>query len=335
MKKLIYLSLIVYGGFSACKPDAGLQDENQYYLEIPKGFPAPVIPADNAMTKRRVALGKKLFFDPILSLDSSISCGSCHSPSLAFSDTNKFSIGVQNRIGERNASSLSNVAYQQSFFWDGGVPSLEQQAIAPIENHLEMAFNLPELIKRLSKHNVYPNLFQQAYGRQVDVFSLVRALACYERTLISGNSAYDKFLYGDSLALTTAQGRGFEIFTGEKGECFHCHAEFNFTDGSFKNNGLYDVYADSGRARISAKSSDVGKFKVPSLRNVELSAPYMHDGSLRDLQAVVKHYNSGGKNHPNKSILIKPLNLNAQEQSDLVEFLKALTDKDFIEKNRN
>ncbi|HRC33482.1 MAG TPA: cytochrome-c peroxidase, partial [Bacteroidia bacterium] len=166
------------------------------------------------------------------------------------------------------------------------------------------------------------------YKMPPSVYTLTRAIACYERSLFSGESRYDEYLYEkNTAALTPSEINGMNIFFGEQGECFHCHGEFNFTDYSFKNNGLYLNYADSGRARITALPSDVGKFKVPSLRNIELTAPYMHDGSLATLTDVIEHYNSGGKAHPNKSGLIQPLNLSAQEKQDIINFLNALTDK--------
>lgn len=297
-------------------------------LQIPKGFPYPLIPSDNQPTQNRIDLGKKIFFDPILSRDSSISCSSCHHTDKKFTDGLQFSIGIDSNHTTRNSMTILNTAYQPSMFWDGGVPTLEQQVLAPIANPLEMDFDINMVVARMNNHADYPALFQKAYHLPPTVYTLTRAIACYERTLFTGKSRYDDYLYNNNTqALNASELNGNNIFFGEKGECFHCHGEYNFTDYSFKNNGLYLFYADSGRARITLSQSDVGKFKVPSLRNIELTAPYMHDGSKATLEDVVDHYNSGGQPHPNKSGLIQPLNLTIQEKQDLVNFLKTLTDK--------
>lgn len=297
-------------------------------LAVPKGFPYPDIPVDNLPTQNRIDLGRKLFFDPILSRDSTISCSSCHHSDLYFTDGLPLSLGIDSKHAFRNAPSLINVAYQPYMFWDGGVPTIEQQVLAPISNPLEMDFDVNAVIERLKQHAEYVTLFKKAYNQEPTVFALTRAIANYERTLFSGRSAYDEFqYYGNASALSASSLNGKNIFFGEKGECFHCHNEYNFTDNSFKNNGLYLQYADSGRARITLLPSDVGKFKVPSLRNIAMTAPYMHDGSIATLSDVIEHYNSGGKPHPNKSGLIKPLNLTEQEKEDLLNFLLSLTDQ--------
>jgi cytochrome c peroxidase len=283
---------------------------------------------DNQFTKNRIDLGKKLFFDPILSRDGTISCASCHEENRFFTDNLPISIGIEGRMGIRNSPSLINVAYQPNMFWDGGNPTLEQQILAPIVSHFEMDFDVNKVVDRLKKHTEYSALFQKAYNQAPSVFSLTRAIACYERTLIGGTSRYDKYIQKiDTLALNRSEKNGMSIFFGENGECFHCHQGFNFTDYSFRNNGLYITYPDSGRARITELPQDVGKFKVPSLRNIEKTAPYMHDGSLNTLEEVINHYESGGAKHPNKSPIIQPLKLSKQEKIDLVNFLKSLTDE--------
>lgn len=297
-------------------------------LPVPKAFLYPEIPADNQPTKNRIELGRMLFFDPILSRDSSVSCSSCHQTDKFFTDNLKVSVGIEGRKGTRNAPSLINVAYQPSLFWDGGNPTLEQQVIAPIHNHDEFDFDVNALVAKLKTHAVYADLFQQAYDQEPGVYSLTRAIACFERTLLKANSCYDAYTQnGDVNALTASEIRGKNIFFSETGECFHCHQGAMFTDYSFRNNGLYAHYADSGRSRITQELSDIGKFKVPSLRNAAMTAPYMHDGSLETLEAVIEHYSSGGAKHPNKSPIIQPLNLNAQQKEDLVNFIKSLTDK--------
>lgn len=327
MKNIWIAAFTLTLAVSSCnkeKPDAG---NEVITLQVPKGFPYPNIPAENQPTKYRVELGKKLFFDPILSRDSTIACGACHLPDKYFTDGLPLSKGIDNRTAKRNAPSLLNIAYQTSMFWDGGVPTIEQQVLAPIENHNEMDFNVNMVVKRLQQNADYPGLFKQAYDAEPSVYTLTRAIACYERTLFSGKSKYDEYqYYNNPVALNASEINGMNIFFGERGECFHCHSEYNFTDNTFKNNGLYLNYPDSGRAIITQNVNDIGKFKVPSLRNVAMTAPYMHDGSLATLEDVVEHYNSGGQPHPNKSGLLRPMNLTAEEKTDLVNFLKALTD---------
>jgi len=297
-------------------------------LSLPLGFPYPIIPNDNLPTQNRIRLGRMLFFDPILSRDSTVSCESCHHENNVFSDTLRVSIGIEGRKGTRNTPSLVNIAYQPVFFWDGGVPSLEQQVLAPFDAHAEFDFDINKVALLLNNHPAYPALFQKAYNRLPDVYSITRAIACFERTLYGGTSKYDSYVYkGDSSALTISEIRGMKIFFGENGECFHCHQGFNFTDYSFRNNGLYSVYPDSGRAMITLSASDLGKFKVPSLRNIEKTAPYMHDGSFPTLEKVVQHYVEGGRRHRNKDRLIQPLALSKVEQQDLINFLKSLSDQ--------
>ena len=296
-------------------------------LQIPHGFPYPQIPPDNQPTKKRIALGKRLFSDPILSRDSTISCATCHVPGTYFVDGLPKSKGINGRTAFRNAPTLINCAYLPRIMWDGGVPTLEQQVLAPISNPLEMDFDANKAVARLTAHPAYPNLFRRAYGRPPSIYTLTRAIACYERTLFSGSSRFDEFLYHKNASiLSSSEKRGMSLFFGERGECFHCHGEFNFTDYSFKNNGLYPVYPDSGRARITLKNGDLGMFRVPSLRNVARTAPYMHDGSLATLHSVIDHYNRGGEAHFNKSGLLKPMHLTESEIQDLVAFLNALTE---------
>ena len=324
-------TILIYAGIlmllAACSKQ-GIDGNSVIRMTVPKGFPYPTIPADNQPTDNRIALGKKLFFDPVLSRDSTISCSSCHHTDKYFTDALAVSIGIDGRTGTRNAPSLINVAWQKTMFWDGGVPTLEQQVLSPIEAHAEMDYDVNEVVKRLTASPEYVKLTQLAYGKAPSPFTLTRAIACYERTLIGTRSKFDDYQYYNSTtALNASETRGMNIFFGEKGECFHCHNEYNFTIDDYRNNGLYAHYADSGRARITLLPDDVGKFKVPSLRNVGVTPPYMHDGSLPTLEAVVTHYNNGGQNHPNKSPFIKPLLLTTNEQQDLVNFLKALTDQ--------
>jgi len=315
--------------FSACKKNKEPKDI-AYVLDIPAGFPQMDIPTDNELTVKRVELGKKLFYDPQLSLDATVSCASCHFPDNAFSDVVALSRGVANKTGFRNSPTLANVGYHNSFFKDGGIPTLELQVLAPIEDHREMDFNVKDAVERLSDNAEYQELAKLAYGRAFDAFVLTRAIAAFERTLISGNSRYDQYVsQGDSSALNQSELRGMYLFFSAKTNCSACHSTYLFSDLSFRNNGLYQTYADTGRMRITMAEIDRGKFKVATLRNINLSAPYMHDGSLNTLKEVIEHYNLGGKNHVNKDVLIKPLNLGEEEKTDLINFLKALTDTDF------
>ncbi len=306
-------------------------DPDIYILQVPMGFPAPAIPADNALTQARVTLGKRLFYDPGLSADSTRSCGSCHAQHLAFSDSTAVSIGIAARSGTRNTPTLANVAYQKRLLREGGVPTLEMQVLVPIQEHNEFDFNILLVAERLKKIPEYVELSAKAYDRELDPFVLTRAIAAFERTLLSGNSPYDQYAYqGKNTALSAAEKRGLALFQSDRLNCAKCHEGFLFTNQTYTNNGLYEVYPDSGRIRLTGLESDRGVFKVPSLRNVARSAPYMHDGSLPSLAAVVDHYQTGGKLNPNKSNLITPFTLTMQERADLLSFLRSLTDLDFI-----
>lgn len=316
----------------SCQKDPLVQLGSNKLMSIPAGFPTINFPEGNEFTQERWQLGKKLFFDPILSNTYSKSCASCHLPQFAFSDTTAFSLGENNLRGRSNAPSLTNIGYHPYFTRAGGVPTLEMQILVPIQEHDEFNSNIVDLAERLKKVPAYVEQAQTAYGREPDPYVITRAIANFERSFISGNSKYDQFEFqGRSKVLGENEKRGKELFFGAKANCGSCHSGFNFTNYEFENNGLYASYADSGRMRLTKLEGDRARFKVPSLRNVEVTAPYMHDGSLRTLEQVVAHYNSGGKNHKNKnSSLIKPLGLSSEEQKDLIAFLKTLTDYDFI-----
>jgi len=300
-----------------------------YVLPIPEGFPYPYIPSDNALTQNRIELGRKLFFDPILSRDSSISCASCHLPSAAFSDTLAVSLGVEQRAGTRNSPTLANVAYHPYYLREGGVPTLEMQILVPVQEHNEFDFNMLLLSERLNTDSNYVTMAQNAYQRTPDPFVITRAIAAFQRTLISGNSRFDRYIYqGQTSALNTTELHGFELF--KTWGCTNCHNGFNFTNYSFQNTGLYEVYNDIGRERLTLDSADRAKFKVPSLRNVGLTPPYMHDGSMATLSEIVDHYASGGKNHPNKSMHITGFELNPSDKQAIIAFLHSLSDYTFI-----
>ena len=315
----------------ACKKDAPIQKQ-EIGLEsiiIPDGFPPIEFPADNAFTKERWLLGKALFYEKQLSLDSSVSCASCHSQQFGFSDNVALSKGFKQRLGNRNSPSIINVAYHPYFTREGGVPSLEMQVLVPIQEHNEFNNNILDIAKRLSSNQNLQNLSYLAYNRPLDFYVIPRALATFERSLISGNSKFDQYKKG-TISLTEEEQKGMNLFFSDRTNCSDCHSGFNFTNYQFENNGLYETYNDPGRKRLTGLDSDLAKFKVPSLRNIDVTAPYMYDGSLPDLEAVINHYNSGGKQHPNKSEKIKSLQLSQDEKKQIIAFLKTLTDVSFL-----
>ena len=317
--------------FYACSEDPGVVPSEEYQLmEIPSGFPQVDFPADNEFTIERWALGKKLFNDNALSLNNNINCASCHKSELAFSDDVALSLGTHNLPGRSNAPSLTNIAYHPFFTRAGGVPSLEMQVLVPIQEHDEFDFNIVDLSQRLEQDPEYNEMARKAYGRDIDPFVITRAIANYERSFISGNSFYDKHVNGSDNVLSAEQLNGMNLFFSTRTNCSSCHSGFNFSDYSFRNTGLYEEYENIGRMRLTQLESDKALFKVPSLRNVEFTAPYMHDGSFSTLEQVVEHYNGGGEDHINKSELIKPLKLTDTEKRELVAFLESLSDPQFI-----
>lgn len=329
----VFFILLTTSSLFSCSVDDEINpQEDKYILIIPAGFPYPDIPIDNPLTQTKINLGKKLFYDTALSVDSTISCSSCHNAELAFSDDVSISEGVFGRLGFRNSPSLANVVYYPVMLKDGGNPTLETQPYVPLEDHFEMDFNMVLLVNRLNENAEYVAEFKNVFGSAPDPFGITRALAAFERTLISGNSPFDKYTYqGKTSALTTSQKEGMELFFSPELNCSSCHGGFLFTDNTFQNNGYFSDYsADSGRARITLLAADVGKFRVPTLRNIALTAPYMHDGSVVSLEDVLDRYMEGGSGHENQSELIKPFNLSAGEKSDLINFLNALTDEEFI-----
>lgn len=303
-------------------------------VTVPESFPTMPVPEDNALTHERVQLGKRLFFDPALSRTGDIACASCHKQENAFADPRRVSEGVEGRVGDRNAPPLFNLAWNTSFFWHGGVPTLEQQVIGPIVNPLEMDMKIEDVIARISEDPSYVRQFEEAYDRAPDPSGLTKAISSFMRTMVSGDSRYDRFIGGDERALTEQERRGKDLFFSERAECFHCHVGFNFTNNGFHNNGTSPDDPDLGREAITERASDRGKFKVPSLRNVAVTAPYMHDGSLETLEQAVEHYAQGGRGHPNTDPTIHPLTLTEQEKADLVAFLRSLTDEAFLEDPR-
>lgn len=314
----------------ACNKDEVGQDQldTPFIVHMPPGAPTLPVPLENALTQARVLLGKALFFEPRMSLGKGLSCASCHHPDHAFSDTLALSVGAQGAFGLRNAPSLANVVYQTALFRDGGVPSLELQVLAPLQEEHEMASNINGVAAALRDEEPFASLSKKAYGRQLDGFVITRAIACYERTLVSGWSRFDRFFYqSDATALTEEELRGWNIFNGAEAHCSSCHSGFDLSDHSYRDIGTsIDHTSDAGRERITLDPADRGKFKVPTLRNVALTAPYMHDGSMATLEEVVEHFASGGVADPNKDPLVRPLSLSAQDKSDLLAFLRSLSD---------
>lgn len=297
------------------------------------GFPPLQIPTDNPTTKQGIELGRRLFYDPILSADSTQACASCHRLGQAFSEPQRFSIGIDGIEGTRNAPQLTNAAWLTTAFWDGRVGSLEEQALQPVENPIEMHETWGNVVSKLQARLEYPDLFGHAFGTdQISRDLVVKAIAQFERTFVSGNSKYDRFLRGE-LQLSAEEERGFTLFFNEKGDCFHCHGSLLGTDHSFRNVGLDSVFTDMGRGDRTGNPNDMGKFKVPTLRNVELTAPYTHDGRFQTLEEVVNHYNSGGQASATVDALIRVgvgLGLTQQDMDDIVAFLKTFTDPDFV-----
>jgi cytochrome c peroxidase len=290
-------------------------------------LPSIQIPAANAQFDAKVELGKLLFFDPRLSKDASISCASCHVPSAGFSDPRQFSIGVGGKQGGRNAPPVINAAYNHVQFWDGRAGSLEEQALGPMQNPIEMANTLDHAVKRLSKVKGYQTRFQAVFGHGVSADGIAQAVAAFERTLISTNSAFDRHIAGDKSAMSEAAQRGLTLFQG-KAKCVLCHNGPNFTDNKFHNIGVPQVgplKEDLGRYNVTKRDADRGAFKTPSLRSVALTAPYMHTGGLKTLDDVIEFYNKGGEAVQGKDAFMTALTLTDQEKKDLVEFLKSLT----------
>lgn len=340
MKRFLLLGTAVLLTLWACHKDEGEYTAGggptPYVLAIPRGLPPMPIPADNPLTVEGVALGKRLFYDPILSGDNTQSCASCHRQSFAFTDsTLQFSIGIDQRAGNRNAMPLFNIGYARNFFWDGGAANLETQVLGPITNPLEMHEELANCIAELRADPVYPNLFLKAFGTDsITTALLMKAIAQFERTILSGNSKYDAVQRGTA-TFTAAEQRGRDIFTDfQKGDCTHCHTlGSTFTDFEYRNTGLDSIAVDSGRARITLLPADLGRFKTPSLRNVELTGPYMHDGRFTTLQQVMDHYNTGFHYPPNLDPNLRSAvkgRMTQQDMDDLIAFMKTLTDYDLI-----
>jgi cytochrome c peroxidase len=307
------IGLITVDGHSV--PDIG---------PLPTAVPTP---ATNLNYAAKVSLGKQLYFDGRLSKNNAISCAFCHNPVAGFADPNQTSVGVGGKRGGRQASTVYNTAFNPFQFWDGRAGSLEEQAIGPIHNPIEMAETHENVVKKLSKIKGYLEQFQSALGTGVNIQGIGEAIAAYERTIISTNSAFDKFVLGDPKAMGDDAQRGMAVFKG-KGRCILCHNDSNITDNQFHNTGVPQVgpmKEDLGRYYVTRRDADKGAFKTPTLRSIIETSPYMHDGVFKTLEEVVEFYDKGGTANPNLDPRIKPLGLAPQEKTDLIAFLKALT----------
>jgi cytochrome c peroxidase len=358
------LSLLICIALMACKYDVLEQQEEDnntnalvddfslttpYPLDIPPFFPPMDIPQNNPLTQESVLLGKYLFWEKKLSLDNSISCGSCHLPESSFSDPNRYSAGVGGTLGDRQSMALINLGWARNYFWDGRKSSLEDQILEPVENPIEMHEQWSNVVLKLAEDTIYPPMFRAAFGSvHITKERAAKAIASFIRTMVSAGSKFDKQRIGQ-YTFTPEEYRGFILFTTEGGspeevaggsygaDCFHCHGfgDMQMTDGLFHNNGLDPSFQnDPGRFNVTFNPLDSGKFKTPTLRNVEYSAPYMHDGRFNTLLEVIEHYNTGG--HPSTTIdsFMKftsgGLQLSETSKNDLIAFLKCLSDTAFM-----
>jgi cytochrome c peroxidase len=362
---ILLLILLVVGGAMGCKrpdpeppkPPPGQPpidpvdpfNPTPYPLVIPANMPPMIIPASNPLTVEGVKLGRHLFYDKRLSGNNTMSCGSCHMPPNAFSDPAQFSTGIQGIQGTRQSMPLFNLGWETRFFWDGRAMSLEEQILDPVTNPIEMHETWPNAMCKLQSDPAYGPLFHAAFGSPaVDSLKVAKAIAQFLRTMISANSKFDKFQRGEGEMLTIDEQFGLLLTQQEGGpvgnglggqgggDCFHCHPHggARFTDGELRNNGLDATFTDLGLGGVTGLPQDMGKFKTPSLRNVALTAPYMHDGRFQTLEEVIDHYDSGGHPSPtidpNMKFQQGGLQLSAEKKQQLIAFLHTLTDMDFV-----
>ena len=294
---------------------------------VPLGLDPVAIPADNPMTEAKVELGKMLYFDKRLSKENDISCATCHDPSMAWAEKTTTSKGIRGQMGDRNAPTVVNAAYMRVQFWDGRAASLEQQAVGPIQNPIEMGNTLEACVDCLNKIPEYKKLFKDVFGTEINKEGVAKAIAAFERTILSGNSPYDKATKGnDKAALTDAQKRGMDLFM-DKGQCSTCHSPPMFSNSGYYNAGA-GKSKDEGRKKVTSKDGDLGKFRVPGLREAANTAPYFHDGGVATLEEAVKLMATGGVDNPNLSSTFKGIRdakLTEADIKDLVEFVKALS----------
>ena len=343
MKNRLFIYVIITLTIQSCELFRPQHETTPYTLQYPAHFPTPTIPLDNEMTFEGVRLGRHLFFDERLSGDNSQSCNSCHLQENNFAEPFSFSTGIDGLGGDVNAMILSNIAWQRFFFWNGRVESLEEQVKDPILNPIEMHTNFADVIEKLEQDPKYLELFERANGsEEITEDKIAHALAQYVRTLVSGNSKFDQYVVG-SYIFSPSEQVGFDIFNNEQGDCFHCHgaATSGYQMGAFgflqfSNNGLDSIHqVGEGREGVSGIPADRGKFKIPSLRNVEYSFPYMHDGRFQTLAQVVEFYNTGGHPSPTIDPNMKAAgvgrNWSVTEKQGLIDFMKTFSDISFLE----
>ena len=332
---------------SSCGKDKVGYKPTPYQLNIPSHFPNMNIPADNPMTVEGVELGRYLFYEKRLSGNDQMSCGTCHTPYTSFSDSAKYSTGIDGIKGNRNAMALINLGWDSFFFWDGRATSLEQQILEPVPNPIEMHLSWKDAISKLKKETYYRNQFYKAFGvEDFDSTHAAKAIAQFIRTMISGSSKFD-IMYKiennkplsaseQAVIIDPEEWAGYDLFKSLNGaDCFHCHNGPLMRVAKFSNNGLDGIFSDLGRGAVTNNPNDHGKFKVPTLRNIALSAPYMHDGRFKNLDEVIEHYSSGIHTSPTIDPLIEfsgqgGVQLDAQEKYLLKRFLMTLTDNTFI-----
>lgn len=355
---IVFISILVACGDDDApkQPGADVFPDTPITNIGPNHFSPFEQPANNPLTKRGVELGRMLFYDPILSSDSTISCASCHTPAYSFSDNRKFSVGVDGAVGNIQAMALVNLAWQKKFFWNGRAASLEEQALQPIVNPIEMHETPANVVKKLKEHAIYPKYFRSAFGTDnISTELITRALAQFERTMISENAKLDELVRSNAeppaFFTDALEFEGYNIFLTERGECFHCHGGVrtlltNQQIDVFRNNAMFTDAQQIGKGlyEVTGLKTDEGKFKVPTLRNIEFSAPYMHDGRFNTLEEVVEFYSSGLKENQNMDpIFLKNLQrieqfgglgLSTREKQALVAFLKTLSDTSFMNNKR-
>jgi cytochrome c peroxidase len=331
--RMSVVSFLVLVGWTNATPlaqaDPAAGSISEYKLPSIQGLEDPntFVPADNPMTAKKVELGRLLFFDKRLSKNDTIACATCHLPSKGFTDGEAVSTGINGLKGRRSAPSSFNRVFGMAQFWDGRAETLEEQSIGPFVSPVEHGFNdYDEMVAKMRKIPGYRKLFQEVFGREIVIEDVGKAIASFQRTKLSGNSAVDKYdVGGDEKALSESAKRGLELFRG-KARCTRCHSGFNFTDEKFHNLGIgWDTNTvDLGRYMVTNNPEDIGAFKTPTLREITRTAPYMHDGRFKTLEEVVKFYNQGGIKNPHQDNTIIPLELTEQEQQDVVALLKSL-----------
>ena len=328
MKKLSIhqLAFVIAGlvaGLVFVSQGTNLFAKEKQFVELPLGLEPFKVPADNPLTKAKIELGKQLYFDKRLSSDNTVSCASCHDPNKGWSNDEAFATGVDGQMGGRSAPTIINSAYFPLQFWDGRAKGLEGQALGPIANPIEMNLPIDKAVEKLSEISGYRKKFKKVFKSDVTADGIAKAIASFERTVLSGDAPYDRFKAGDESALSPAAKRGMDLFFN-KAKCSACHKGHSFTDLAFHNIGVgYDKdNPDPGRFAVTNQEGDRGRFKTPPLRDIHTSAPFMHDGSVKTLKEVVEFYNKGGIKNPQLDEEMKPLKLTEEEIADIVIFMK-------------